>query len=77
VSLAIPTRFVTAVLLADGWHEIKPGGFMCDAYEFMYGGCNSHGPGGLGFVFEGEDGRFIQGPISSILAVKEGEGNSD
>jgi len=35
MSLAIDIDAVTAVLLADGWHEVMDDSFCLDAYEFI------------------------------------------
>ena len=58
---------VTRVLLADGWHEVDQRTFELDGHSF-------------GFVelvpVEGEHGeliatgRFITGPLTSVLAVE-------
>jgi hypothetical protein len=34
MSLEINENLVNAVLLPDGWHEIKCGSFFIDAYEY-------------------------------------------
>jgi len=34
MGLHIDVRDVTSVLLADGWHDVEPGTFTLDAYEF-------------------------------------------
>lgn len=36
MSLLIDPRKVTEVLLADGWHRVKPGSFDVDAYEYGF-----------------------------------------
>jgi hypothetical protein len=36
MSLAIDTNRVTRVLLIDGWHDVEPGSFDLDSYEFGY-----------------------------------------
>jgi hypothetical protein len=77
MSLAIDTNAVTAVLLADGWHTVRPGTFDVDAYEYkedgllvLTGGQNS-GVASVGFTFHTEDGKErIAGPLTAILAVK-------
>ena len=38
MSLAIDVDAVTAVLLADGWHEVADDSFSLDAYEFIWSG---------------------------------------
>lgn len=49
MSLAIDIDEVTAVLLADGWHDVAERSFVLDAYEFVYGDDNTvHGGGNSG-----------------------------
>lgn len=38
MSLAIDCVKVGGVLLVDGWHEVAPGTFGCDAYEYLWSG---------------------------------------
>lgn len=38
MSLAIDVDDVTAVLLADGWHEVANRSFELDAYEYLWSG---------------------------------------
>jgi hypothetical protein len=84
VSLAIDVDDVTAVLLADGWHEVADASFELDAYEFVWasGGAREdallmHGGGAsdicaTGFTFreEGAATEMIAGPLSAVLAVR-------
>ncbi|MDV6231942.1 hypothetical protein [Rhodococcus cercidiphylli] len=35
MSLFIDVDTITHVLLVDGWHEVKPGSFYTDSYEFV------------------------------------------
>jgi hypothetical protein len=84
MSLLINPAKVSRVLLADGWHDVKPGSFYLDSYEYgeMY---ENHGDvkfdmqfrGGVcslvpstGFSFDTGMGR-VRGPITAILAVLE------
>lgn len=74
MSLALRIAHVTHVLLADGWHELRPESFDLDAYEFIgedeliYNGerqgCST------GFTFTLTDGTRVSGPITSVLAVR-------
>jgi hypothetical protein len=70
MSLAIREQEVVAVLLADGWHEVKPRSFFIDAYEYIHDD-GSLSAGGVGFGFHAEDLERgeLAGPLSSILAV--------
>ncbi len=82
MSLSIDVDEVTAVLLADGWHEVKKESFALDAYEFVRFGSEERRQSGdpmdvisdpdssTGFAFiEGPDTR-VCGPITAILAVR-------
>jgi len=75
MSLAIDVDEVEAVLLADGWHVVIDDTFDLDAYEFkrdtslVHGG-GSNGVCATGFVFEDDDGQFMAGPLTAILAVR-------
>ncbi|MHD0306042.1 hypothetical protein [Rhodococcus erythropolis] len=67
---------MTDVLLADGWHKVRPETFDTDAYEYLdghdvqvYGGTVPGVPS-TGFCFEDEDGSEIVGPLTSILAIR-------
>lgn len=92
MSLYIDVDTVTAVLLADGWHQVADASFNLDAYEFVWsgtdgitvvesdedallllaGGRESLVPA-TGFSFKEEGGGWqIAGPITSILAVRQG-----
>jgi hypothetical protein len=80
MSLAIDVDTVTAVLLADGWHDVIDDSFDVDAYEFeekiaegedprlLHGGEHS-GISDSGFVCRTSQG-MICGPLTSLLAVK-------
>jgi hypothetical protein len=82
MSLEIDPEDVLKVLLADGWHEVVPGTFTLDAYEFVEHGQDGerdfvlHGGGdsgvcSIGFRFEQPaSAHFILGPLTAILAVK-------
>ena len=50
MSLAIREQEVVAVLLADGWHDVKPRSFFIDAYEYIHDD-GSLSAGGVGFGF--------------------------
>ncbi|MEV0374832.1 hypothetical protein AB0I10_34485 [Streptomyces sp. NPDC050636] len=78
VSLAINPDAITAVLLPDGWHDVRSGTFVLDAYEYVEGDDVTHGGGQSGICatgFEFATGReWIAGPLTSILAVRKREG---
>lgn len=74
MSLRIETDTVAAVLLADGWHEVHPGTFNLDAYEYLEDDQLIHGGGhsgvcATGFTF-GSDAGTLLGPLTSILAIR-------
>jgi hypothetical protein len=71
MSLAIREQEVVAVLLVDGWHEVDPGSFYIDAYEYIHDD-GSVAAGGIGVGFHAEDAERgeMAGPLSSVLAVK-------
>jgi hypothetical protein len=84
MSLAIDVDKVKAVLLADGWHDVKDASFSLDSYEYLwYGdGDDRRDPmillgGGdeplipaRGFTFTTTDDDLLSGPLTSILAVR-------
>jgi len=82
MSLAINEYAVTAVLLADGWWQVKPESFFLDSYEFMEngsadsrvshpGGRSGICPTGFSFVPDDDSDQFVKGPLTSIIAVRE------
>lgn len=79
MSLSLEPENVTALLLADGWHEAIPGTLFFDAYEFIDPNNEKITgilfSGGLGFEFSeivrpDADPTQIAGPVSSILAIR-------
>ena len=81
MSLFINPKAVVEVLLTDGWHDVEPGSFDLDSYEFGYeygegrlatilGGGQADGVCATGFAFEAKTGQTIYGPLTSILAVR-------
>ena len=81
VSLYINPDEVSAVLLADGWHEVAAGSFDLDSYEF--GECDADGAPSLtihsggqsgvcatGFAFTTPEQDQVYGPLTAILAVR-------
>lgn len=68
---SINVDVVTAVLLADGWHQVDDESFITTSYGFEYG--EQALPGWPeGFSFEDADGRHLYGPLASIIAVNTG-----
>ena len=65
---------VTRVLLADGWHEVEEQTFEVDGHSFGFAEL---------VPVEGEHGeliatgRFISGPLTSVLAVESEPAASD
>lgn len=73
MSLSIDAQRVIRVLLPDGWHDVFPNSFQIDAYEFVERDPELERPyvifnGGAGFYFM-ENGRRVDGPMTSLLAV--------
>ena len=78
---SIPIEKVTAVLLADGWHDVVPGTFeITEHYMYLIqaedGEQLVHGPPG-GYTYEAAEPRRVvpgkalhSGPLSAILAVE-------
>jgi len=65
MSLAIDIDRVTAVLLADGWHQVEEESFVLDSYEYVY-----RTEYDAGFLFKTTGGDYIAGPLSAIQAVR-------
>lgn len=59
---------VAAVLLADGWHEVADETFSVDSTGFVDGE-EVHHCWEPAFSFTDTQGRWLHGPLSSILAV--------
>jgi hypothetical protein len=77
VSLRIDEDSVVAVLLADGWHQVKQGtSFALDAYEYESGGRQTlvggsvTGVPGTGASWIEPGGTIISCPLTSVLAVR-------
>lgn len=82
MSLLIDVDKVEAVLLPDGWHEIKVGSLLFDAYEFVWWGdepdyqrvAQSDQPKdchtGFSFLTRPEEERYY-GRIDAIICVRE------
>jgi hypothetical protein len=76
VSLKIDVSDVSAVLLADGWHEVANGSFSIDSYEFfdgnflIVGGGQCQGVPSSGFEFVCEDDSVLAGPLTSVHAMR-------
>ena len=83
MSLYINPGKVTAVLLADGWHDVADDSFDLDAYEYvephpdpgrdgliLLGGGQCAGVPSTGFVFAEVGGGYLFGPLTSIVAVR-------
>lgn len=83
MSLFIDVERINRILLPDGWHDIKLGSFLVDAYEFVETGSNPNsftllfggGTSSLipssGFSVIDQTGVRIVGPLTSILAVSQ------
>lgn len=75
MTVPITPSAVTAVLLADGWHQVRPLTFTVGPYRYA----NPVSPqieemnaqGGTGFSFmELDTANSIAGPLTSVLAVQ-------
>jgi hypothetical protein len=81
MSLVLDVDRVSAVLLADGWHNVAfdPEGastFYLDAYEFIRGNEVVHAGGASGVCSTGatwldkDGGFYIACPLTAILAIR-------
>lgn len=75
MSLGIQVKNVTAVLLADGWHDVAHDSFNIDSYEYERGGITLHGGGwggvcSSGYGFTQPDGTALAGPLTAVLTVR-------
>ncbi|MFJ6140551.1 hypothetical protein [Kitasatospora sp. NPDC092286] len=76
----VPSGSVEAVLLADGWHDVKEGTFSTGAFTTgpfdipqtgrRRGRSAMKRPAPAGFTFVTPDGERISGPLTSVLAVR-------
>lgn len=69
-SFHIYAETVSAVLLADGWHEVAGASFSVVSYKFVANRV-VFGDGTVGFRFTTEEGTVVAGPLTSILAMKQ------
>ena len=67
-------KLVEAVLLADGWHEVWDRSFEITADDTAWRNTNDVviQPGDVCFRFFIDGDHEIQGPLSSVLAVRIG-----
>ena len=73
MSLGIQIDKVTAVLLADGWHDVRDQSFEIDAYEFLRGKEIRRQVSGIsstGATWLGTDDRQVYCPLENVIAVK-------
>ncbi len=76
MSLNINTNLVVAVLLADGWHDVKFNTFDLDAYEFKHedvtilAGGQVKGVPSTGATWIDGDGGRMYCPLTALLAVR-------
>lgn len=75
MSLRIDVDKVRAVLLADGWHDVRNDSFNLDAYDYIWSDHALHSGGlgvcSIGFEFIDGDGYVLSGPLTSVLAVRQ------
>ena len=75
MSLDIDVAKVRAVLLPNGWMDVKPGSFEIDTFRF-HGermAVESGGPdeaASTGFRFRDANGNLVCGPMTSIMALR-------
>jgi hypothetical protein len=77
-SLHVHADHVSAVLLADGWHEVTRNSFTVGPFEFFDGYREQRRLDGpetapVGFAFDTANGDRFAGPLTSILAVRHRE----
>lgn len=79
MSLNIDTDRIEAVLLADGWHQVKSRSFDLDVYEFQHenetilSGGQLIGAPSTGATWLDKEGGRIYCPLMAVLAVRTGE----
>lgn len=68
----VPIKMVEQVLLADGWHRIKPGSFEIGELAFVTSGRKLVGPdlGRQGVQWREDDNSLVTCPLSAVLAIK-------
>ena len=77
MSLEINENLVNAVLLPDGWHEIKCGSFFIDAYEYRTSDGDlvtfspQSGVSYQGFCFIDNENAQHCGPLTAVHAIRE------
>lgn len=76
MSLSINIHAVTAVMIGNEWHEIEPGTFDLDSYEFedngstILEGGSVEGISHTGYTFTLSHGATIAGPLTAIQAIR-------
>lgn len=62
---------VVAVMLMDGWHDVKPGSFAVTAHRTRDWTMDNRDVYGVGnFAFTEPDGAVLRGPLASVLAIR-------
>jgi len=70
---SIEVKWVSAVLLADGWHIIQPGTFRVEEYQFAGEGTDDKPHKGYGFIKVDQLTRAVQhyaGPLEYVAGVR-------
>lgn len=67
VAFSLREEEVTGVLLADGWHDVKPGRFFWG--EWLYDDPDDEHPA-IGYEFRATDTLFYAGPASAVLSLR-------
>ncbi|MFF1873040.1 hypothetical protein [Streptomyces sp. CB03911] len=72
MNLHVNANEVAAVLLADGWHEVRAGTFVTGPFAFAGAtdGSSADVGGQPGFGLTTDEGAVVMGPLSSLLAVR-------
>jgi hypothetical protein len=71
---SVDVQTVKQVLLADGWHSIKPGTFEIGELTFVMTNDKLVGPdlGRPGVQWREPDGSLMTCPLPAVLAIKSG-----
>ena len=70
--VSVDIQTVEQVLLADGWHSIKPGSFEIGELVFVARNAKLVGPdiGKQGVQWREQDDSLVTCPVPAVLAIK-------
>jgi len=70
--VSVNVKTVEQVLLADGWHTIKPGTFQIGELAFVTSEARFVGPdlGKQGVQWREQDSSLVTCPLPAVLAIK-------